>query len=76
MSLATSLVFEQSSGKVGGDNASSAELYALLSANAELPITQSLIGELERAVGPKRTMRSPPWPIVRFGYQTLHAAAR
>ena len=42
MSLSASLVFEQSYGGVEGDSASSAELYALLSALAELPIRQDL----------------------------------
>ena len=42
LSLSASLVFEQSYGGVDGDSASSAELYALLSAIAELPIRQSL----------------------------------
>jgi lon-related putative ATP-dependent protease len=42
LSLSASLVFEQSYGEVGGDSASSAELYALLSAIAEVPIKQSL----------------------------------
>lgn len=42
MSLSASLVFEQSYGSVEGDSASSAELYALLSALAEVPIRQSL----------------------------------
>ena len=41
LSLAASLVFEQSYGGVDGDSASSAELYALLSALAEAPIKQS-----------------------------------
>lgn len=41
MSLWASLVFEQSYGGVEGDSASSAELYALLSALAEAPIRQS-----------------------------------
>ena len=41
LSLAASLVFEQSYGGVEGDSASSAELYALLSALAEVPIRQS-----------------------------------
>ncbi len=40
LSLAASLVFEQSYGGVDGDSASSAELYALLSALAEAPINQ------------------------------------
>lgn len=40
LSLAASLVFEQSYGGVDGDSASSAELYALLSALAEVPIKQ------------------------------------
>jgi predicted ATP-dependent protease len=35
-------VFEQSYGGIDGDSASSAELYALLSAIAEVPILQSL----------------------------------
>src|SRR3546814_3721584 len=42
LSLAASLVFEQSYGGVDGDSASSAELYALLSALAEVPIRQDL----------------------------------
>ena len=42
LSLSASLVFEQSYGAVEGDSASSAELYALLSALAELPLRQSL----------------------------------
>jgi lon-related putative ATP-dependent protease len=42
MSLFASLVFEQSYGGVEGDSASSAELYALLSALSELPIRQDL----------------------------------
>jgi lon-related putative ATP-dependent protease len=41
LSLSASLVFEQSYGGVEGDSASSAELYALLSALAQLPIKQS-----------------------------------
>jgi predicted ATP-dependent protease len=41
LSLSASLVFEQSYGGVEGDSASSAELYALLSALADLPIRQS-----------------------------------
>jgi lon-related putative ATP-dependent protease len=40
LSLAASLVFEQSYGGVEGDSASSAELYALLSALAGAPIAQ------------------------------------
>jgi lon-related putative ATP-dependent protease len=42
LSLAASLVFEQSYGGVEGDSASSAELYALLSALADVPLRQSL----------------------------------
>lgn len=42
LSLAASLVFEQSYGTVEGDSASLAELCALLSALAALPIRQSL----------------------------------
>ena len=42
LSLAASLVFEQSYSGVEGDSASSAELYALLSALAEAPLRQSL----------------------------------
>lgn len=42
LSLAASLVFEQSYGGVDGDSASSAELYALLSAIGEIPLKQSL----------------------------------
>ncbi|MBX3501495.1 MAG: AAA family ATPase [Alphaproteobacteria bacterium] len=41
VSLHASLVFEQSYGGIDGDSASSAELYALLSALAEVPIRQS-----------------------------------
>ena len=41
LSLAASLTFEQTYGEVEGDSASSAELYALLSALAEAPIRQS-----------------------------------
>jgi len=40
LSLQASLVFEQSYGGVEGDSASSAELFALLSALAELPLAQ------------------------------------
>ncbi|MEX3007243.1 Lon protease family protein [Hoeflea sp. TYP-13] len=42
LSLWASLVFEQSYGGIDGDSASSAELYALLSALAEVPIRQDL----------------------------------
>lgn len=42
ISLFASLVFEQSYGGVEGDSASSAELYALLSALAEVPLRQDL----------------------------------
>jgi len=42
LSLSASLVFEQSYGQVEGDSASSAELYALLSALSGLPIKQGL----------------------------------
>ncbi|MDH3318300.1 MAG: AAA family ATPase [Betaproteobacteria bacterium] len=42
LSLSASLVFEQSYGGVEGDSASSAELYALLSALAGAPLKQSL----------------------------------
>jgi hypothetical protein len=42
LSLAASLVFEQSYSGVEGDSASSAELFVLLSAIAEVPIRQSL----------------------------------
>lgn len=41
-SMSASLVFEQSYGGVDGDSASSAELYALISALAEVPISQGL----------------------------------
>lgn len=40
LSLSATLVFEQSYGEVEGDSASSAELYALLSAIANIPIRQ------------------------------------
>jgi lon-related putative ATP-dependent protease len=42
LSLSASLVFEQSYGGVEGDSASSTELYALLSALAEVPVRQTL----------------------------------
>jgi lon-related putative ATP-dependent protease len=42
LSLSASLVFEQSYSGVEGDSASSAELYALLSASGQIPIKQSL----------------------------------
>ncbi|HJZ44590.1 MAG TPA: AAA family ATPase [Hyphomicrobiaceae bacterium] len=42
LAMAATLVFEQSYGGVEGDSASSAELYALLSALSEIPIKQSL----------------------------------
>lgn len=42
LALAASLVLEQSYGGVEGDSASSAELYALLSALAEVPVNQGL----------------------------------
>lgn len=42
LSLSASLVFEQSYSGIEGDSASSAELYALLSALAEAPIKQAL----------------------------------
>jgi predicted ATP-dependent protease len=42
LSLRASLVFEQSYGGIDGDSASSAELYALLSAIAKVPIRQEL----------------------------------
>lgn len=42
LSIAASLVFEQSYGGVDGDSASSTELYALLSALSDVPIKQSI----------------------------------
>ena len=42
LSLSASLVFEQSYSGVEGDSASSAELYTLLSAIAEIPLKQTL----------------------------------
>ncbi|MCL4868646.1 MAG: Lon protease family protein [Anaerolineae bacterium] len=42
LALSASLVFEQSYGGIDGDSASSAELYALLSSLAELPLKQAL----------------------------------
>jgi len=42
LSMSASLVFEQSYGEVDGDSATVAELCALLSAIAELPLNQSL----------------------------------
>jgi lon-related putative ATP-dependent protease len=41
LALAATIVFEQSYGGVDGDSASSAELYALLSALAEVPLKQN-----------------------------------
>ena len=43
LALSASLVFEQTYGEVEGDSASSAELYALLSALANAPIRQSFV---------------------------------
>ena len=51
MSLYASLVFEQSYGGVDGDSASSAELYALLSALAEVPLRQDLRLRLDSGGG-------------------------
>jgi lon-related putative ATP-dependent protease len=42
LSLSATLVFEQSYGQVEGDSASSAELYALLSALAQAPVSQAI----------------------------------
>ena len=42
LSLSASIVFEQSYGPVEGDSASCAELYALLSALADVPLKQSI----------------------------------
>jgi predicted ATP-dependent protease len=42
LTLAATIVLEQSYGGIEGDSASSAELYALLSAIAEVPLRQSL----------------------------------
>jgi len=42
LSLSARLVFEQSYGGIDGDSASSAELYAILSALAEVPLKQNL----------------------------------
>jgi len=42
LSISARIVFEQSYGGVDGDSASSAELYALLSAIAEVPIKQNI----------------------------------
>lgn len=42
LTMLASLVFEQSYGAIDGDSASSAELYALLSALADAPISQAL----------------------------------
>ena len=42
LTLSASLVFEQSYGGVDGDSASAAELFALLSALADVPIRQSM----------------------------------
>ena len=42
LSLTASVVFEQSYGEVEGDSASSAELYALISALSNIPLKQSL----------------------------------
>lgn len=42
LNLSANLTFEQSYGEVDGDSASSGELYALLSALADVPVKQSL----------------------------------
>jgi predicted ATP-dependent protease len=42
LSLSASIVFEQSYGPVEGDSGSCAELYALLSALADVPLKQSI----------------------------------
>ena len=42
LSLHASLVFEQSYGGIEGDSASAAELFALISAIADIPITQEI----------------------------------
>ena len=42
LSLSANLVFEQSYGEVDGDSASSTELYALISALADIPLKQNL----------------------------------
>ena len=42
LSMTATLVFEQSYGKVDGDSASCAELFALLSSLSEVPIDQSI----------------------------------
>jgi predicted ATP-dependent protease len=42
LSLGATLVFEQSYGGVDGDSASAAELFALLSAIAEVPLSQAI----------------------------------
>jgi lon-related putative ATP-dependent protease len=42
LSLSASLVFEQSYGGIEGDSASSAELYCLISAIAEVPLKQAI----------------------------------
>ena len=42
LSMEASLVFEQSYGEIDGDSASSTELYAMLSALANVPIRQNL----------------------------------
>jgi len=60
LALAASLVFEQSYGGVDGDSASSAELYALLSALAGVPIRQSghRLGQpARRGAGDRRRQR-------------------
>jgi predicted ATP-dependent protease len=54
LTLSASLVFEQSYGGIEGDSASSTELYALLSALAELPIRQGLaVTEIGGSVRPR-----------------------
>ena len=81
LSLSASLVLEQSYGGVDGDSASSAELYALLSALAEVPIRQSLRRDrlrepARRGAGDRRRQREdrrllrplrPPGPDGRTG---------
>ena len=59
LSLSASLAFEQTYGMVEGDSASMAELCALLSAIADVPIHQSraITGSVDQSAGCKRSAR-------------------
>lgn len=56
--LSASLTFEQSYSEVDGDSASMAELCALISALADVPVNQSIAitGSVDRSVAPSRSV--------------------